>query len=253
MTRPARRRIDQLLVDRALAPSREKARALLLARSVRVAGQLVDKPGALVREDAPVEVLQPMPWVSRGAFKLLAALDHWRIDPSGRVCLDVGSSTGGFTEVLLARGALRVHCVDAGRGQLHYRLRSDPRVVLHEGANARFLSPSLTGEPASLATCDVSFISVTLILPALVPMLVGPREFVVLVKPQFEAGRGQVGKGGIVRDPAVHAAAVDRVRRAASSLGFLSEVIESPITGAEGNKEFLLYGFDPECRHHRQA
>jgi 23S rRNA (cytidine1920-2'-O)/16S rRNA (cytidine1409-2'-O)-methyltransferase len=248
-----RRRIDLLLLERALVDSREKARALLLAGAVRVAGQRVDKPGALVDPEAPIEIVEPFPWVSRGALKLLAALDHWRIDPAGRVCLDVGCSTGGFTDVLLERGALRVHAVDVGKGQLHYKLRTDPRVVLHEGVNARYLTRDIIGEDVQLAVCDVSFISATLVMPALLPVLAPPRETVVLVKPQFEAGRGQVGKGGIVRDPAVHAAAVERVRAAAAQLGLDSEVIESPITGAEGNKEFLLYGFDPHGRHHRQA
>lgn len=248
-----RRRIDLLLLERALAPSREKARALLLAGAVRVAGQTVDKPGALVDETAPIEIVEPFPWVSRGALKLIAALDHWRIDPAGRVCLDVGCSTGGFTEVLLSRGALRVHAVDVGKGQLHYRLRSDPRVVLHEGVNARFLRRDIIGEDVEFAVCDVSFISATLVLPPIASVLAPPREVVLLVKPQFEAGRGQVGRGGVVRDPAVHAAAVERVRAAAAALGFGAEVIESPVTGAEGNKEFLLYGFDPNGRHHRQA
>ncbi|MCS7044000.1 MAG: TlyA family RNA methyltransferase [Bryobacteraceae bacterium] len=248
-----RRRIDLLLVERGLAPSREKARALLLAGAVRAHGQLVDKPGALVDEAAPIEVTEPFPWVSRGALKLLAALDHWGIDPAGRICLDVGSSTGGFTEVLLARGALRVHAVDVGRGQLHWRLRNDPRVVLHEGVNARFLARDIIGEDVQFACCDVSFISATLIVPAIAPLLAPPRELVILVKPQFEAGRAQVGKGGIVRDPAVHQAAVERVGRAVRDLGFECEVMDSPVPGAEGNKEFLLYGFDPHGRHHRQA
>lgn len=248
-----RRRIDLLLVERSLAPSREKARALLLAGAVRVSGQMVDKPGALVDETSPIEIAEPFPWVSRGALKLIAALDHWKLDPAGQVCLDVGCSTGGFTEVLLSRGALRVHAVDVGRGQLHYRLRSDPRVALHEGVNARFLSRDIIGEDVEFAVCDVSFISATLVLPPIASVLAPPREFVLLVKPQFEAGRDQVGKGGIVRDPAVHAAAVDRVRAAAERLGFNTDVIESPVTGAEGNKEFLLYGFDPHGRHHRQA
>jgi len=248
-----RRRIDLLLLERALAPSREKARALLLAGAVRVAGQTVDKPGALVEESARIEVVEPFPWVSRGALKLLAALDHWRIDPAGRVCLDVGCSTGGFTEVLLSRRALRVHAVDVGKGQLHYRLRSDPRVVLHEGVNARFLSRAIIGEDVQFAVCDVSFISATLVAPPIASLLAPPREMVILVKPQFEAGRGQVGKGGIVRDAAVQAAAVERVRTAAERLGFATDVIESPVTGAEGNKEFLLYAFDPDSRHHRQA
>jgi len=249
----ARQRIDQLLCERGLVESREKARALLLAGQVRVAGQRVDKAGALVALDAAIEVIEPMPWVSRGAYKLIGALDHWKIDVTGRVCLDVGSSTGGFTDVLLARGARRVHCVDVGTGQLHWKLRNDPRVVVHEQMNARYLEPAQIGEPVQLAVCDVSFISVTLILPAFAPLLEHPREFVVLVKPQFEVGREQVGKGGIVRDPALHAASVDKARSAAAMLGFATDVVESPIVGAEGNKEFLLYGTDPDCRHHLEA
>jgi 23S rRNA (cytidine1920-2'-O)/16S rRNA (cytidine1409-2'-O)-methyltransferase len=229
-----RQRIDLLLVERGLAESRERARALLLAGSVMVAGQRVDKAGAMVALDAAIEVLEKMPWVSRGAYKLIGALDLWSIDVTGRVCLDVGSSTGGFTDVLLARGAARVHCLDVGQGQLHWKLRNDPRVV-------------------HLAVCDVSFISVTLILPAFAPLLAPPREFVVLVKPQFEVGRDQVGKGGIVRDPALHAAAVERARSAAGMLGFETKVADSPITGAEGNKEFLLHGTDPHSRHHLEA
>jgi 23S rRNA (cytidine1920-2'-O)/16S rRNA (cytidine1409-2'-O)-methyltransferase len=203
--------------------------------------------------DASIEVLEKMPWVSRGAYKLIGALDLWGIDVTGRVCLDVGSSTGGFTDVLLARGAARVHCLDVGQGQLHWKLRNDPRVVLHEGANARYLEPAMIGEAVQLAVCDVSFISVTLILPAIAPLLAPPREFVVLVKPQFEVGRDQVGKGGIVRDPALHAAAVEKVRSAATMLGFETEPADSPITGAEGNKEFLLHGTDPHRRHHLEA
>lgn len=249
----ARQRIDQLLVERGLVGSREKARALLLAGSVMVNGQRVDKAGAMVAADAAVELLEKMPWVSRGAYKLLGALDRWGIDVTGRVCLDVGSSTGGFTDVLLERGAARVHCIDVGQGQLDWKLRNDPRVVVHEGVNARYLEPSLVGERAQLAVCDVSFISVTLILPAFAPLLEAPREFVVLVKPQFEVGREQVGKGGIVRDPALHEGAVAKVRAAAEALGFETEWAESPIEGAEGNKEFLLHGTDPHGRNHREA
>ncbi|MGJ5820152.1 TlyA family RNA methyltransferase [Paludibaculum fermentans] len=249
----ARQRIDQLLCDRGLVESQDKARAMLLAGAVMVNGQRVDKAGALVPTGAVIELIARMPWVSRGAYKLLGALDHWKIDVTGRVCLDVGSSTGGFTDVLLHRGALRVHCVDVGAGQLDWKLRNDPRVVVHEGVNARFLEPALTGEPAGLAVCDVSFISVTLILPALKPMLAAPREFVVLVKPQFEVGRDQVGRGGIVRDPALHQTSVERVRSAAAMLDFETEVIESPVLGAEGNKEFLLYGTDSHGRHHLEA
>jgi len=248
-----RQRIDLLLVERGLVESRERARALLLAGDVMVSGQRVDKAGQQVPVDAPIELAERMPWVSRGAYKLLGALDHWAIDVTGRVCVDCGSSTGGFTEVLLSRGALRVHAVDVGHGQLHWKLRNDPRVVLHEGVNARYLEPALLGEPAQLAVCDVSFISVTLILPALVPLLAAPRECVVLVKPQFEVGRDQVGKGGIVRDPALHEASVERVRSAAAMLGLESEVTDSPVLGAEGNKEFLLHATDPHRRHHLEA
>lgn len=248
-----RQRIDILLCERGLAESRERARALLLAGSVLVNGQRVDKAGQTVAIDAAIEVVERMPWVSRGAYKLLGALDHWKIDVSGRVCLDVGSSTGGFTDVLLAGGAARVHCFDVGHGQLHWKLRNDPRVVVHEGVNARYLEASLVGEPAALAVCDVSFISVTLILPAIVPLLGAPRECVVLVKPQFEVGREQVGKGGIVRDAALHQAAIERVRSAATMLGFETDVIESPVLGAEGNKEFLLYATDSHSRHHLEA
>lgn len=249
----ARQRVDQVMVDRGLAGSREKAKALLLAGVVRVDGQRVDKAGALVAVDAGVEVMEKMPWVSRGAYKLIGALEHWGIDVTGRVCLDVGSSTGGFTDVLLQRGAARVHAVDVGHGQLDWKLRNDARVVLHEGVNARYLERGLIGEEVELAVCDVSFISVTLILPAFAPLLKAPREFVVLVKPQFEVGREQVGKGGIVRDPALHEAAVAKVRAAAEMLGFRTEWTVSPIEGAEGNKEFLLYGTDPEGRNHLEA
>jgi len=249
----ARQRIDVLLCERGLAESREKAKALLLAGAVRVNGQRVDKAGAAVALDAAIEVEQALPYVSRGGWKLAAALDHWRINPAGWTCADIGASTGGFTDVLLQRGAARVHAVDVGEGQIHWRLRTDPRVVLHERTNARFLQPETLGERVRLAVCDVSFISVTLILPALMPLLELPRRLIVLVKPQFEAGRGQVGRGGVVRDPAVHREAVDRVRRLVESFRMEAGVIESPISGAEGNKEFLLYGADPDCWHHLEA
>lgn len=241
------------MVERGLADSREKARSLLLAGVVTVNGQRVDKAGAQVPADAAIEVAEPMRYVSRGGHKLEAALDHWAIHVDGKVCVDCGSSTGGFTDCLLQRGALRVHAIDVGRGQLHWKLRNDARVVVHEGVNARHLEPALIGEPADLAVCDVSFISVTLILPALIPALRRPRELVVLVKPQFEAGRGQVGRGGIVRDPAVHAAACQRVQEAAGRLGLVTRFMESPLLGAEGNKEFLLYAHDPDSRHPLEA
>jgi 23S rRNA (cytidine1920-2'-O)/16S rRNA (cytidine1409-2'-O)-methyltransferase len=252
--KPGRARIDQLLVERGLAESREKAQALLMAGAVLVNRQKVDKAGAQVPLDAALEVTVPLRYVSRGGRKLEHALDHFGIQPADRVCLDIGTSTGGFADCLLQRGATRVHCVDTGRGQLHWRVRSDARCVLHEGVNARFLQPDGIGEKCSLAVCDVSFISVTLILPAL-PALLDPvsGELVVLVKPQFEVGRGQVGKGGIVREPALHTQACDKVRAAAEALGFVCELTESPILGAEGNREFLLYGHHQHRGIDRQA
>jgi 23S rRNA (cytidine1920-2'-O)/16S rRNA (cytidine1409-2'-O)-methyltransferase len=248
-----RQRIDQLLVMRNLAESREKAQAMLLAGEVLVNGQRVTKAGAPVDETAAIEVLARMPWVSRGGYKILGALEHWGIDVTGRVCADVGSSTGGFTDCLLQHGAARVHCVDVGVGQLHWKLRNDPRVVVHEGVNARYLEPSLIGEPVGLVVCDVSFISVTLILPMLPPLLLPDGEIVILVKPQFEVGRGQVGKGGIVRDPALHEAVCKKAEDAARMLGFQTSLIESPLPGTEGNKEFLLYGTGRHSRDHREA
>lgn len=248
-----KQRIDQLLCQRGLAESREKAQALLLAGSVLVNGQRVDKAGAQVAADANIEVLERMPYVSRGGFKLAGALDEFGIDVTGRVCVDVGSSTGGFTDCLLQRGAARVHCVDVGKSQLHWKLRNDERVVIHEGVNARYLSHADIGEPAQLAVCDVSFISATLIIPMLPPLLESPREMVILVKPQFEVGREQVGRGGIVRDPALHELACERVRAATEMLGLQTRLMTSPLPGAEGNVEFLLYGYDPNSRHHLQA
>jgi 23S rRNA (cytidine1920-2'-O)/16S rRNA (cytidine1409-2'-O)-methyltransferase len=234
-------RLDRLLVDRGLVESREKAQALIMAGEVLVAGQKVTKPGHSVSPDALVEVLARPPYVSRGGLKLAEALRHFAIDPSGKVCLDIGSSTGGFTDALLQAGAARVHAVDVGAGQLAWSLRTDPRVATHEGINARELKYEQIGEPVDLITCDVSFISVTLILPAAVPLLQPAGQMVILIKPQFEVGKGQVGKGGIVRDPVLHQAACDRVSQAVRQFGFETEIIDSPILGAEGNKEFLLY------------
>ena len=187
-----RQRIDQLLVERNLVESRAKAQALLLAGQVLVNGQKVDKAGAAVDTTASVEILARMPWVSRGGYKLAAALDRWTIDVAGCVCADIGSSTGGFTDCLLQRGAARVHCVDVGAGQLHWKLRTDPRVVLHEGVNARYLEPAVLGEPVRLAVCDVSFISVTLILPVLPPLLEPDGE---TRRPRQAAVRGRPRSG----------------------------------------------------------
>jgi 23S rRNA (cytidine1920-2'-O)/16S rRNA (cytidine1409-2'-O)-methyltransferase len=234
-------RLDRLMVDRALAESREKAQALIMAGEVRVNGQKAAKPGQAVDHDAAIEVMARPPYVSRGGFKLAGAIAHWHIDVAGAVCVDIGSSTGGFTDVMLQAGAARVHAVDVGAGQLDWKLRTDPRVVLHEGINARDLRPEEIGEPAALVTCDVSFISATLIVAPAAALLQNEGRMVILVKPQFEVGRGQVGKGGIVRDPELHRAACDRVERAVRELSFQTEMIESPIAGTEGNKEFLLY------------
>ena len=234
-------RLDRLLVERGLAESREKAQALILAGEVTCQGQKAAKPGHSVSDDAEVEVRARPPYVGRGGFKLAAALRHFEIHVQAAVCLDIGASTGGFTDALLQAGAARVHAVDVGSGQLDWKLLTDPRVILHENINARRLRFEDIGELVDLAVCDVSFISVTLILPAAVPLLQPDGRLVILVKPQFEAGRGQVGKGGIVRDPEIHRAACERVERAVRECGFQTAILDSPILGAEGNKEFLLY------------
>jgi 23S rRNA (cytidine1920-2'-O)/16S rRNA (cytidine1409-2'-O)-methyltransferase len=207
-----------------------------------VNGGKAAKPGQPVDAEAAIEVLARPPYVSRGGFKLAGALREFSIDVTGFVCLDVGASTGGFTDVLLQNGAARVHSVDVGAGQIDWKLRSDPRVVVHDRINARDLSPADIGEPVDIAVCDVSFISVTLIVPAIVPILRPAGQLVILIKPQFEVGKGQVGKGGIVRDPVLHQAACDRVSAAVRQFGFEMNIMPSPILGAEGNREFLLYG-----------
>ncbi len=234
-------RIDQLLVERGLAESREKAQALIIAGQVLVNGQKAVKPGHSVASEARLEVLERMPYVSRGGYKLAGALDHWGLDVNGWNCLDVGASTGGFTDCLLQRGAAKVWAVDVGHGQIDWRLRNDPRVVVREGVNARFLASADFPDKFDLAVCDASFISLTLLIPAIAPLLTERGGMVLLVKPQFEVERGQVGKGGIVRDASLHLAACDRVRGAVAALGFVVDIIDSPILGAEGNREFLLY------------
>jgi 23S rRNA (cytidine1920-2'-O)/16S rRNA (cytidine1409-2'-O)-methyltransferase len=235
-----RQRLDRLLLDRGLVESREKAQALIMAGEVLVDGRKAQKPGENVDVTSQLEVLARPRFVGRGGLKLQAALEHFHIDPTGQVCLDVGASTGGFTDCLLQNGAARVHSVDVGHGQFDWKLRNDPRVVVYEGLNARHLTIDQLGGPVDLAVCDVSFISVTLILPAIAPILKPQGQMVVLVKPQFEAGRDQVGKGGIIRDPAVQQAAIDRVAASVAALGFTWETIDSPILGAEGNREILL-------------
>jgi 23S rRNA (cytidine1920-2'-O)/16S rRNA (cytidine1409-2'-O)-methyltransferase len=241
-------RLDKLLVDFGLAPSRERAQALILAGKVLVDEQKITKAGTQVAESSVVRLLgEDLRYVGRGGLKLERALAHWNIDVSGRTCMDVGASTGGFTDCLLQHGAARIVAVDTGYGQLAYRLRADPRVRLLERTNARFLTLEQIGESISFVVIDVSFISAALVLPAVVETAFGERrscgEVVVLVKPQFEAGREHVGKGGIVRDSEAQKAAVEKIRRALIQLGFAKvDCIESPILGAEGNREFLLYG-----------
>lgn len=239
-----KRRLDQLIVDRGLAETREKAQALILAGQVTVNGQKSEKPGHSIPGDARIELLERMPYVSRGGFKLASALDHFSIDVTGWTCLDVGASTGGFTDCLLQRGAKKIWAIDVGHGQIDWKLRNDPRVVVKEGVNARYLDPADYPQKFDLAVCDASFISATLLIPAIAPLLASPRRMIVLVKPQFEVGREEVGKGGIVRDPALHDAACARVRNAVEAIGLKSAMIASPILGTEGNREFLLYGHD---------
>ena len=229
------------MLERGLADSREKARALILAGQVLVNGQKADKAGANIDTTANIELLAQPRFVGRGGLKLEAALDHFGISPAGKVCLDVGSSTGGFTDCLLQRGAARVYAIDVGTGQLDWKLRNDPRVIVQEQVNARYLTREQIPAPIALAVCDVSFISITMILPALAGLLAPDAEMVILVKPQFELERGQVGKGGIIRDPALHQQACERVQAAVRALGFHTAIIPSPILGAEGNREFLLH------------
>jgi 23S rRNA (cytidine1920-2'-O)/16S rRNA (cytidine1409-2'-O)-methyltransferase len=238
----ARTRLDRLLVLRGLAPTREKAQAMILAGSVSVAGRRADKAGAPVEETAEVTVTgPPHPYVSRGGVKLEAALDRFRIDPSGLVCLDVGASTGGFTDCLLQRGAAKVYAVDVGYGQLDAKLRGDPRVILRERVNARSLSRQDVPEPIGLAAIDVSFISTRLVLPAVLPLVVSGGFVVVLVKPQFEAGRAEVGKGGIVRSEEIRRRVVSEIGEFGCGLRLEPiGAIPSPIRGAHGNEEFLL-------------
>jgi len=242
-------RLDKLIIERGLANSRERAQALVLAGKVLVNGQKIEKSGTEIDVESEIRLLgEDLKYVSRGGLKLEKALEHWKIKVSGRTCLDVGASTGGFTDCLLQNGAARVIAVDTGQGQIAFKLRQDHRVRLLEKTNARYLTRGQLGEPADLITMDVSFISATLVLPAVVSAAFGEaaerhnRQAIVLVKPQFEAGREHVGKGGIVKDEAVQNAAVEKVRRYLIDLGAAAtDRIDSPILGASGNREFLLY------------
>jgi 23S rRNA (cytidine1920-2'-O)/16S rRNA (cytidine1409-2'-O)-methyltransferase len=244
-SRPAKARLDRLLVDRGLVSSRERAQALILAGRVLVDEQKVEKPGSAVVETAAVRLLgSDLRYVSRGGLKLEAAVEHWKIDLTGKFCLDVGASTGGFTDCMLQHGAARVLAIDTGYGQIADSLRRDPRVALMERTNARKLARGELPRGVEFLAMDVSFISATLVLPAIVAALGGDPllEVVILVKPQFEAGREHVGKGGIVRDPKAHRFAIERVRTCvAEADGRNIETIDSPIQGAEGNREFLLH------------
>jgi 23S rRNA (cytidine1920-2'-O)/16S rRNA (cytidine1409-2'-O)-methyltransferase len=247
LRKSAKARLDKLLVERGLAASRERAQAMILAGKVLVNEQKVEKAGAAVDATAALRILgEDIQYVSRGGVKLEKALEHWGIVVRDRVCLDVGASTGGFTDCLLQHGAARVIAIDTGYGQIAHRLRQDPRVRLLERTNARYLKPQDVGEPVDFVSVDVSFISATLVLPAVIGAALGPArrrlQVVVLVKPQFEAGRNAVGKGGIVRDRQAQLAAVEKVRRAVLELGASrTDVLDSPILGAEGNREFLLH------------
>jgi 23S rRNA (cytidine1920-2'-O)/16S rRNA (cytidine1409-2'-O)-methyltransferase len=244
-------RLDKLLLERGLAGSRERAQALILAGKVLVDEQKVEKSGAAIDSEAKIRLLgEDIKYVSRGGVKLEKALEHWQIEVAEKTCVDVGASTGGFSDCLLQHRAARVIAVDTGHGQIDFRLRQNPRLRLLEKTNARYLTREQIGEEADLIVMDVSFISATLVIPAVMaaafPVSAAERrgrQIIVLVKPQFEVGREQVGKGGIVRDEAAQLAAVEKVRQSLQQQGcILTEVIESPILGAEGNREFLLRG-----------
>ncbi len=239
----ARIRLDKLVVERGLAATREKAQALILAGQIHVNGQPATKAGAPVAADARIELVgEPLRYVGRGGLKLEGALRDFNLDVRGKVCLDIGASTGGFTDCLLQHGAARVYAVDVGKGQLDWKLRRDERVVVREGLNARYLKPEDIGEAVDLVTIDVAFISVEKILPAALRCARAGADFVILVKPQFELTRHQVGKGGIVRDPELQQQAVEKIRRAAVALGLEPVAVrESRLPGAEGNREFFLH------------
>ena len=243
--KPKKQRLDTLIVDKGLAESREKARALILAGQVDVDGHGADKAGTLVNVNADIRVIGPEhPWVSRGGIKLAAALDAFKIEAAGRVVLDIGASTGGFTDVWLQRGARHVIALDVGHSQLHWKVRSDPRVTVIENTNARHLTAGDLPDqgPITRVSIDVSFISLRHIFPVLPALIAQPAAIVALVKPQFEAGRKDVGKGGLVTDPEVHARVVEAVTAAAGEVGLTrAAVIDSPITGAHGNREFLMH------------
>ncbi len=238
-----KKRLDRLVVEQGLAESRERAKRLILSGSIAAGGRLADKPGALFPEETPISLLRKArPYVSRGGDKLEAALAAFSLDVSGCVCLDVGASTGGFTDCLLQHGAHRVYAVDVGYGQLAWKLRTDPRVIFFERTNIRYLPENAICERVDLATVDVSFISLKIVVPALVKFTTPEAAFVVLVKPQFEVGRSQVGKGGVVRDPALHQAVLEDLAAFFSDQGLICQsVAPSPLLGPKGNREFFMW------------
>jgi len=238
-----KKRIDHLLVERGLAESRSRAQAYVMAGLVFSGERRIEKSGQQIAEDSPIDLRgQDHPWVSRGGLKLAHALDHFGITPNGRTCIDVGASTGGFTDVMLQNGAEKVYAVDVGRGQLAWKLRQDGRVVVLEKTNARYLTNELIADPIGFIGCDASFIGLQTVLPAALALARSGAIAIALIKPQFEVGRGQVGKGGVVRDPDLHRDVCERIENWFSGLAGwrVMGITESPITGPEGNKEFLI-------------
>jgi 23S rRNA (cytidine1920-2'-O)/16S rRNA (cytidine1409-2'-O)-methyltransferase len=239
----AKERADKLLVERGLAENRTRARAMILAGEVFIRDRRIEKPGQMIDPSAEITIKGPTPqYVSRGGVKLEAALGQFQVDPSGKTCIDIGASTGGFTDCLLKHGAARVWAVDVGRGQLAWKLRQDPRVVVMEGVNARSITPDIFPTTFDLATVDVSFISLKLVLPPLRSVLKPGSDIIALIKPQFEVGRGEVGRGGIVSDPAKHERVLSQIATFSASIGLKpKQLARSPILGADGNREFFIH------------
>ena len=235
-------RLDKLLLIKNLVATRQKAQALIAAGQVMVNQQLVDKAGTMVADNSTIEIKETCPYVSRGGYKLAAALEHFNISPAGYICLDVGASTGGFTDCLLQNGAAKVYAVDVGYGQLDWKLRQDSRVLVMERTNARYLQPDNLQDPVDLAVIDAAFISLKLLIPPLLSLFRKNISIIALIKPQFEVGKGKVGKGGVVRDPDLHQEVIDDILGFCTDLGLQSKgVTSSPILGPKGNKEFLIY------------